>query len=83
MARPDDGLLEAITLGDFGWAEILCKSRSFFSGNYLNEPKVAHRSVRLLEVSSGEEVYLELDGELAGTLPATFTALHHSLRLRY
>jgi len=83
MARPDDGLLETITLGNFGWAEILLKIGGFFSGSYLDDPKVSHRSVRSLEAISGEEVYLELDGELAGTLPATFTVLRHSLRLRY
>jgi diacylglycerol kinase (ATP) len=83
MARPDDGLLETITLGDFGWAEILLKIGSFFSGSYLDDSKVTHRSVHSLEAIGGSMVYLELDGELAGTLPATFTVLRHSLQLRY
>jgi diacylglycerol kinase (ATP) len=83
MARPDDGLLEVITLGDFKWAEMLYKAGSFFSGEYLDDSKVTHHSVRSLEAISGDEVYLELDGELAGTLPATFTVLPQSLRLRY
>ncbi len=83
MARPDDGYFEVITLGDFGWAEILTKIATFFSGTYIRDRKVTHRSVSSLEASSDGEVYLEMDGELAGTLPAAFTVLPLALQLRY
>ncbi len=83
MARPDDGLLEVITLGDFGRVEILLKIRSFFTGRYLADPKVTHHSVRTLEATTGDRVFLELDGELAGMLPASFSILPHALQLRY
>ncbi len=83
MARPDDGLLEVITLGNFGWAEILAKIGTFFSGTYIRDSKVTHRSVRSLEATSSEKVYLEMDGELAGTLPAVVTVLPLALQLRY
>lgn len=83
MARPDDGLFEIITLGNFGKLEILTKLGDFFAGNYFSEPKVEHYSARALEAISGEKVYLELDGELAGTLPANFTLLPQALRIRY
>lgn len=82
MARPDDGLLEIIILDNFRRAEILMKIGTFFSGSYLDNPKVIHRSARTLAATSEDTVYLELDGELAGTLPATFTLLPGSLQIR-
>jgi YegS/Rv2252/BmrU family lipid kinase len=83
MARPDDGLLEVITLGDFGRVELLLKARRFFSGSYLDDPKVRHRSVRMIEATSDERVLLEMDGELVGTLPARIRVLPGALAIRY
>ncbi len=83
MARPDDGLLEVITIGDFGFLEILAKIGTFFSGSYLGNAKVAHSSAHTVEAVGPEAVCLELDGEMVGTLPAAFTVLPGALLLRY
>jgi diacylglycerol kinase (ATP) len=83
MARPDDGVLEVITIGDFGKVELLYKVRRFFSGTYLSDPKISHRSVRAIEAVSDERVFLELDGELVGTLPASIRVLPAALSIRY
>ena len=83
MASPDDGLFEVITLGDFGAAELLFKVRRFFSGTYLSDPKVHHRSVRAIEATSEERVLLEMDGELVGTLPVRIRVLPSALAIRY
>ncbi len=82
MALPDDGLFEIIILDSFRKMEILTKIGTFFSGSYLKNPKVIHRSARMVEAISEDGVYLELDGELAGTLPATFDLLPGALKLR-
>jgi len=82
MARPDDGLLEIITLGDFHAAEVLLKIRKFISGAYLDDPKVRHRSAVVVEAVSDETVFLEMDGELVGTLPARFEILPRALPIR-
>jgi YegS/Rv2252/BmrU family lipid kinase len=83
MARPDDGLFEIITLGDFGKVELLFKVRRFFSGTYLGDPKVSHRSARAIEALSDDPVPLELDGELVGILPARIRVLPGALAIRY
>ncbi len=82
MAQPDDGLFEIIILDSFRRMEILAKIGTFFSGSYLKNPKVIHLSARMVEAISEDRVYLELDGELAGTLPATFALLPGALKLR-
>lgn len=83
MARPDDGLLEVITVGDFGPAEIMAKIGTFFTGSYLKDPKVTHHTARIIEAHCTETVYLQLDGEMVGILPAEFAVLPASLQLRY
>lgn len=82
MARPDDGLLEVIVLGDFGRAELLYKIHRFFSGTYLTDPKTTHRSACSVDVQSSDQVFLELDGELVGSLPASFRVLPRALTIR-
>ncbi len=81
-ARPDDGKLEVIVIGDFGRVELLGKIHRFFSGTHLSHPKVFHRSARTIDVDSEGEVLLELDGELVGSLPATFAVLPGALTIR-
>ena len=83
MARPDDGLFEVISLGDFGRAELLFKVRRFFSGTYLGDQKVRHRSARTIEAASDERVLLEMDGELVGTLPVSIRVLPSAIAIRY
>ncbi len=82
MARPDDGLLEVITLGDFSRAEILRKITKFVRGRYFDEPKVHHYSVRELSASSVDPVPLIVDGEIAGELPVTIRVAPRALKVR-
>lgn len=82
MAQPDDGLLEIIIIGNFGKMELLWKIHRFFSGSYLTDSKVTHRSARSLEVRPAGRVCLELDGEFAGLLPARFRILPAALAIR-
>lgn len=82
MARPDDGLLEVIVIGNFGSVELLWKIHRFFSGSYLNDRKITHLSARSLEVRAAERICLELDGEFVGTLPARFRILPAALAIR-
>jgi diacylglycerol kinase family enzyme len=83
MARPDDGWFDVITLGAFGKLELLWKVGYFTRGHYLNERKVSYRSARSVEASSGERIFLELDGEVVGMLPASITVLPQALQVRY
>jgi diacylglycerol kinase (ATP) len=82
MARPDDGLLEVITLGDFTRMEVLRKITRFVRGRYLAEPKVGHHSVRTVAAASDGPVSLILDGEIAGELPVAIRVAPRALRIR-
>lgn len=72
QAKMDDGLFDIVSVGDFGTIEALWHLPKLYRGTHLGLEKVAYFRGRKVEASSDEEVLLEMDGELVGTLPATF-----------
>lgn len=79
LAAPDadlnDGLLDAVIIGDLSKPDLLWSLPRIYRGTHLTHPKVMLKKVKELEIQSGENVYLQADGELLGQLPARFTVL--------
>lgn len=71
-ARIDDGLLNLIVLGNLNKLEIITNLYKAYSGRHLSHPKVNSYQGKDIEISSEEKVYLNIDGEAAGKLPAHF-----------
>jgi diacylglycerol kinase (ATP) len=82
MARPDDGKLEVITVGHFRTAEVVRYFPSFMRGTYLSHRRIQHYSVRTIDITPIDQVFLELDGEPAGALPASIAILPRALQVR-
>ncbi|MCC6620039.1 MAG: diacylglycerol kinase family lipid kinase [Deltaproteobacteria bacterium] len=79
-ARLDSGHFEVTVIGDFGRLELLVLTRAIYAGEHVYHPKVKTR--RALEVVAEPvagpdgvvpEIYLDIDGEPLGMLPARFT----------
>ncbi len=84
-ARLDDGLLDAVAIGEMSALSILANSYRVYLGTHLGMQQVQHARARRIEArpAAGDEVItLEIDGELAGRLPATFEIIPRSLRMR-
>jgi YegS/Rv2252/BmrU family lipid kinase len=85
-AKLNDGLLDVVAVGDLGTLEILTNVYKLYLGTHLGMQKVRHTLARKIRVSAAdandEKVLLEIDGELLGTLPATFEILPRRLRVR-
>ncbi|MGH9900982.1 MAG: diacylglycerol/lipid kinase family protein, partial [Pyrinomonadaceae bacterium] len=85
-ARLDDGLLDLVAIGDLSPLAILANSYRVYLGTHLGMRKVGHTRARKITARSSTggdtDVRLEIDGELAGRLPATFEVLPGALRLR-
>lgn len=82
QAKMDDGLLDIINVGDFGIMESLWHIPKLYKGTHLGLEKVSHFRGRKVEVNTDEEVLLEMDGELVGTLPATFEIVPDAINIR-
>jgi len=84
-ARPDDGYLDVVAIGDFSPLEMLRFAHRLYLGSHLSHHKVRPDRVRRLEARPGdpdEHVLLDVDGETPGRLPATFAVLPGALNLK-
>jgi YegS/Rv2252/BmrU family lipid kinase len=81
VARPDDGLLDLLIVGDVGKLEAMRLMGRVRRGAHLPHPKIEHRLVRRVEVSCAEPVGVDADGERPGGLPAVFEVLPGSLEI--
>jgi YegS/Rv2252/BmrU family lipid kinase len=81
VARPDDGLLDLVIVGDVGRAESVRLMSKVRRGAHLAHPKLEHHLVRRVEVSSPLRVGVDADGERPGSLPAVFEVLPGALEV--
>lgn len=86
-ARPDDGLFDVIIMGGTSWPQALADLKLMYTGEHLKNPAVrALRGAKVMAApvaeTKGRPVLIEVDGESAGQLPATFEILPRALNLR-
>lgn len=85
-ARLNDGLLDIVSIGDMSALSVLANSYRIYLGTHLGLQKVEHTRAKKLTVNAtgdgDENVMLEVDGELAGRLPATFEVVPDALLVR-
>lgn len=72
QADAQDGFLDFVSVGDLPRWRLFGRFPLIYSGSHLGTPGVSHRKIKRLEVRSSETVYLNIDGEALGTLPAVF-----------
>lgn len=86
MIAPDssvtDGVFDVVNIGDIKTAKILLNAWKLYGGTHLTLPEVKASHARRVEVSSADEINIEIDGELPGKLPAVFEILPAALRIR-
>ncbi len=81
-AAPDDGLLDALLIGDVTKADFVATFPKIYRGRHLDHPKIEHLRGRRITVESASPLPVALDGEQPGTTPATFEVVPQALRLR-
>jgi len=78
----NDGLLDIMLLGDMSFVETLKLSGKIYKGQHLNMDKVQRLQGKKLVATSEEKVYIDVDGEQPGILPATFEIMPGSVRMK-
>ncbi len=71
-ALPHDGLIDFCVAGDVKKAEVLLAFPRIFRGSHLTHPKVLYRRARAVRID-GPPLPIQADGQIIGTLPATFS----------
>jgi YegS/Rv2252/BmrU family lipid kinase len=81
-ASVDDGLFDVVLLHEVGKptliGELLPK---VYLGAHIGHRAITHFRARELSVSSSDPLFLELDGELPGRAPASFSLIPRALRV--
>ena len=75
QAKLDDGLLDVVVVETFGRWEAVRTLPSFRKGTHLDHPKVTWFRAGRIDAFCEHTVYIDMDGECVGTLPATFKIL--------
>ncbi|MEI8298704.1 MAG: diacylglycerol kinase family protein [Pseudomonadota bacterium] len=78
-ARPDDGLLDLVTIDHLGVLATLRRLPSIYSGRLLEDPAVHWRQVAALSISTDPPARIEADGQLLGNTPATIHVLRGAI----
>lgn len=84
-AKLTDGKFDVIGVGELSAVKIFTSAPRVYTGSHLSMPEVSHALARKISVRPADrttEVALEVDGELPGTLPATFQIIPEALRVR-
>ena len=81
-AEPDDGLLDALLIGDVTTRDLLFVLPKTYRGKHLPHPRLELMRGRAVTVDADEPLLVELDGEQPGTTPARFEIVPRALRVR-
>ncbi|HTQ14740.1 MAG TPA: diacylglycerol kinase family protein [Rhizomicrobium sp.] len=86
-ARPDDGQFDVIIMAGTSRGQAAADFKQIYTGEHLKNPAVtALRGTRVVAVpvaeTRGRPVLIEVDGESAGRLPATFEIYPRAINLR-
>ena len=74
-AVDDDGAFDLVLVSDMSRFRLLRNMPRIYSGSHLGQEGVSLLRVRVLKAESDEAVYLNIDGEAEGMLPASFEIL--------
>ncbi|CAH0120553.1 MULTISPECIES: diacylglycerol kinase [unclassified Paenibacillus] len=80
-ARVDDGMFDVLMLKKCNLAEFIRIAGMALRGEHFSDPNLLYFQTNRLEVSTPGHVQLNLDGEMGGTLPCTFTMLPSHIRI--
>lgn len=81
LARIDDGYLDVIVLRGLSRGEIITNLPRVYRGSHLTHPKVSFYRGKIINISSAEEICLEMDGETPGMGNCRFEVLKSELTL--
>lgn len=81
-ARPDDGLLDVLVIGDISKKDLALVLPRLYRGTHLPHPKARLVRAKRISIDASRPLPIELDGEQPGTTPVTFDVVPAALRVR-
>jgi diacylglycerol kinase (ATP) len=81
-AEPDDGVLDALLIGDITKTDLALTLPKIYRGTHLPHPKAELLKGKAVSVDARVPLPIQLDGEQPGTTPVRFEIVPRALRVR-
>jgi YegS/Rv2252/BmrU family lipid kinase len=78
-ASLDDGLLNAVVVGDVSKLELLRIRPTLYDGSHVKHPKIREKKTTVVTIESDEHLLVEVDGDILGECPASFRVIPSAL----
>lgn len=78
----DDGLLDVVVYKNFSKLEFIRHGISITQGRRVYQPKITHRKVKSLRISTEQPIEMMVDGEIQGHTPAIVRTIPAALSVR-
>ena len=79
QASIDDGLLDAVIVGDMAKFELLKIRPTLYNGSHIRHAMIREQKTTTITIESDEQLLVEADGELLGESPASFWVIPSAL----
>jgi diacylglycerol kinase (ATP) len=76
-----DGLLDIVNVRDVNKLRLLYNFPKLYKGTHITHPKVDVYKAKCIDVQTSEKLLLQLDGEVVGEAPASFSIIPSALRV--
>ncbi|RKD31453.1 diacylglycerol/lipid kinase family protein [Thermohalobacter berrensis] len=81
LAKVEDGYLDCIIIKKSDIQDIVSIFINIFKGKHIEHPNVKYFKTRKITIDTNNSVDIDVDGEYAGKLPATFEVIPNSFRI--
>ncbi len=82
-AKPDDGYLDILSIRDMSIPQRILNFPKIYSGNHIFSEHFAIRQNKTIRINSAENLMIEADGELLGTLPCQIEIIPSIIKVKY
>ncbi|MFC2038166.1 diacylglycerol/lipid kinase family protein [Chloroflexota bacterium] len=80
-ASLDDGLLDVVIIGDVSKSELLKIRPKLYNGSHIKHAKIREKKATTITIKSEKQLLVEVDGEMLGNGPVTFSILPSALQV--
>lgn len=80
-ADPGDGLFDVLTVAGLSKPDLLWSLPRLYRGTHLTHPKVSVVKAKKVEIDSERQIAVQVDGDLAGFTPASFSVIPAAINI--
>lgn len=81
LADIQDGLLDLIIIKKCSVTDLVALSKDYLLKKHANSPFITYFQAKKIEISSSQDIIIDIDGEKGSLLPVTITAINKAINI--